>query len=450
MHTFSSSTTVCDDAQMTVNDESEASRLSDSGNPNPFKFDQKVTVSYQPRELAEQVTKCLNEKFVPLKKIAEGGMGQIFVAQERMSGRIVALKVMTPKAMGKPEFVQQFVREAVITARLQHSNIIPIYDIGFVTNNLLYYTMRYVAGEPLSKCLPRLAPKNRLRVLRHAASAVHLAHCQGLWHRDIKPANILVAKDGGVYVIDWGTVTVQRGANYRLHLPTIVVQESNPLRDPLPDLLLEATSNALSTMDALLVGTPAYMAPEQLSANDRIMGPASDVWAFGLMLYECLSGSHPYQDFAGEHPKRIWQYLLEHGVPCPTSLFPYAPRRLTDLCREMLQLDASRRLASLQIVVDMLDEILGDSALFCPPGQSSHTAAGLTLLAPAEAGASSSAQTLVRTLPLHAMTIPMADASGQAIQSMKLRLLLELAQVSWWQVSRRRQLKRQLIALGGN
>src|SRR5882757_8903157 len=129
----------------------------------------------------------LAERFKPVMEISQGGMGKIVLAKEILSGRYVALKVMLDYALNNDMLVEQFMREAIITARLQHPNIIPVYDLGFLNEGQLYYTMRYVEGKPLSALASSMTVEDRLRVLRSAAIAVDYAHSQSLWHRDLKP-----------------------------------------------------------------------------------------------------------------------------------------------------------------------------------------------------------------------------------------------------------------------
>src|SRR5262249_31200215 len=173
--------------------------------------------------------------------------------------------------------VQQFVREAVITARLQHPSIIPVYDLGFLSSNQLYYTMRYVHGHRFSELIGRIEMNEQLRILRNAALAVSAAHTEGLWHRDLKPGNIMVGVAGDTYVIDWGLVSVQPGRSYKLNLPEIVIGHQHHL---IPDNLMQQTSEALTDSGLFgRIGTPQYMSPEQFANNDSKEGVVSDVWA---------------------------------------------------------------------------------------------------------------------------------------------------------------------------
>src|SRR5262249_22967574 len=147
--------------------------------------------------------------------------------QESMTGRFVALKVMLERFLYSEPHVQQFVREAVITARLQHPNIIPVYDLGFMDDYHLYYTIRYVYRFHFGERMTTATSEENLRSLGLAAQGVLHAHQAGLWHRDIKPNNILVDKSGEVFVTDWGLVSIQPGRDYRFDLPSILVQRQS-------------------------------------------------------------------------------------------------------------------------------------------------------------------------------------------------------------------------------
>jgi len=309
----------------------------------------------------------LKRKYRPIRLLKSGGMGKIFLVQERFSGRFVALKVMLDQLSTSIPHVHQFVREAVITARLQHTNIIPVYDIGFIEGNQLYYTMRYVEGDQFGRLMGSVSLKTRLAILQAAARAVDYAHVLGLWHRDLKPENILIHKgfdrNGEVFVIDWGLVTVQPGANYKLDLPDILIDRRSFAFE---DRLIEATNEAITTMtfdpssgtgEARLIGTPAYMAPEQCCNDQQKMGAVSDVWAFGVMLFEAMTGEHPIPEHRNLGPREIISRVLHWDYQSPRSIDPGIPESLDSLCRQMLQ-PPDERLLSLKLFIDELDHFI--------------------------------------------------------------------------------------------
>lgn len=282
----------------------------------------------------------LNQRYRPIARIAKGGMGCIYLVEERDSGRFVALKLMTGDA---PPLVQQFIREGIITARLEHPNIIPVYDLGFLSTGQLYYTMRYIESLPLSELMPRFDLRSRVRILRDAARAVVFAHDQGLWHRDLKPDNILVGRFGDVYVIDWGLVTVQHGVEYKFDVPRIVVEKISYKLEV--DTFFDRTRGATTDVAGLFAGTPPYMAPEQLVADDSLMGAASDVWAFGVMLFSAMSGQHPIIGLSRMSSLSDLLLGVQAGrIRDVRELVPDAPAALASLCQRMLARDSHRRI----------------------------------------------------------------------------------------------------------
>jgi serine/threonine protein kinase len=337
--------------------------MDDKGSSSNFGFSA-GTIDFLDEGIDLRTSNQLMQKYRPLRVLNRGGMGKIFLVQERLSGRIVALKVMHDRYVTSTPHVHQFVREAVITARLQHPNIIPVHDIGFIQGNQLYYTMRYVEGESFGRSLGRAPLDARLAILRAAARAVDHAHDLGLWHRDMKPENILVGKDfarsGEVFVIDWGLVSVQPGRDYKLDLPEVLVERRSFAFE---DRLIEDTNEALSTLNldpnpgsgaARLIGTPAYMAPEQCRNDPMNMGAISDVWAFGVMLFEALTDQHPIPEHRDLGPVQIISRILQRDAIAPSSIRPAVPRYLDSICLQML-MPPEDRMRSLKPFITALE-----------------------------------------------------------------------------------------------
>jgi serine/threonine-protein kinase len=289
-----------------------------------------------------EAASSLAKRFQPIQVISTGGMGRVILAQDVLSGRFVAVKIMLRDILESEQYVQQFIREAVITARLQHPHIIPIYDLGFFTDGQLFYSMRYIEGKQFDELRSAIDLPERLRILRATALAVDYAHSLGLWHRDLKPQNILVGDFGDTYVIDWGLVSVQNGRDYRLKVPKIVLGRKTIV---LPDNLIKETEKALSATHGFM-GPPAYMAPEQLAQDAARMGAVSDVWALGIMCFEALTGQHPLENFKGA-PNQLMPSVLAEAMPSARDIAPDAPARLSALCERMLVKDPSRRMSDL-------------------------------------------------------------------------------------------------------
>ncbi len=207
-------------------------------------------------------------------EIARGGMGRVVEATDTTLGRKVALKAALAT---EPESLRRFARETQVTARLEHPSIIPVYDAGKTVDGVPFYVMRKVVGRPLSELVKeRRTIDERLGLLPNvlaAADAVAHAHGRGVLHRDLKPANILVGELGETVVIDWG-------------LAKII--------DDVPDEIIEepTSDDPLKTRAGQVVGTPGFMAPEQLHGDPATR--ACDVYSLGATLYHVLAGEPPH------------------------------------------------------------------------------------------------------------------------------------------------------------
>jgi serine/threonine-protein kinase len=329
--------------------------------------------------------------------------------------------------------VHQLVREAVITARLQHPHIIPVHELGFLTEGQLYYTMRYVDGNTLDDIAQKVDLEERLRILRNAATAVDHAHDQGLWHRDLKPNNILVGSLGDTYVVDWGLVSVQPGREYRLNLPRLIVERKIFV---MPDNLLDETREAVSTITGRIVGTPPYMSPEQIEGWDSAMGAVSDVWALGIMLFEAMTGRHPVENVGSLRPAEIFRQIMRDRLPSPRDISEDVPEVLDSLCKRMLHKSPHERMLTLKVYNEDLTQYLKYQ--------------GKTI-----AGFGTFSQ-LTKSKPKTASTENLNGKSTEGIKSTrtdnsentrlqkKVDLLLELAQLNMFSRKRRKWLWREL------
>jgi predicted Ser/Thr protein kinase len=208
----------------------------------------------------------------------QGGMGVVYRARQLRPSRIVALKVISPQLAGDRDFRERFAHESEIAASIEHSNVIPVYDVG-EESNLLYITMRYVEGTDLRAVIEgegRLAPPRAVEILAELTAALDAAHAHGLVHRDVKPANVLIAREGQrehVYLTDFG--------------------------------LAKLAASGGRTRAGMFVGTLDYAAPEQLEGQR--VDARTDVYAAGCVLYQMLTGSLP---FPQEHEAAImWAHM---------------------------------------------------------------------------------------------------------------------------------------------
>lgn len=205
-----------------------------------------------------------------LAKLGQGGMAVVYKGEHLRMNRLVAIKLLSPKLSRQPEFVARFHREAEIVSRLNHPNVVAIYDFGEAEDGLVYLAMEFLDGQPLSALINQegpLALERVVKIIWQAAAALHAAHHQGLIHRDFKPDNVMVCKPVGqsdwVKVVDFGV--------------------AKWLRVPPKEKVL--------TRRGLVVGTPHYMSPEQMAGKQ--LDARSDLYSLALVAYEMLAGAKP-------------------------------------------------------------------------------------------------------------------------------------------------------------
>jgi WD40 repeat protein/serine/threonine protein kinase len=201
-----------------------------------------------------------------LKKLGEGGMGLVFMARQRSIDREVALKMLKPKTARDPEQRAKFLTEAVVTGDLDHPNIVPIYDVGASPDNALFYAMKKVEGDPWLDVILERSLEENLDILMRTADAVGFAHFRGVVHRDLKPENVMLGAFNEVLVMDWGLAYSIEGFRKS-------------------ESITESTS---------MGGTPAYMAPEMATGPISKIGPRSDVYLLGAILFEIVTGKPPH------------------------------------------------------------------------------------------------------------------------------------------------------------
>jgi WD40 repeat protein/serine/threonine protein kinase len=201
-----------------------------------------------------------------LKKLGEGGMGLVFMARQRSIDREVALKMLKPKTAKDPEQRAKFLTEAVVTGELDHPNIVPIYDVGASADDALFYAMKKVEGTPWLDVVLEKSLEENLDILKRTADAVGFAHSRGVVHRDLKPENVMLGAFNEVLVMDWGLAYSTEGFR----------------------------KSASITESISMGGTPAYMAPEMATGPIKKIGPRSDVYLLGAILFEVVTGKPPH------------------------------------------------------------------------------------------------------------------------------------------------------------
>ncbi len=289
-------------------------------------------------------------------ELAQGGMGVVLRVWDRDLRRNLAMKMLLQEDGPKPTSaarLARFLEEAQVTGQLDHPNIVPIHELGIDDHGRVFFTMKLVQGETLAQVFEKVATGadgwNRTRalsVLLRVCDAMAFAHQKGVIHRDLKPANVMVGKFGETYVMDWGLARiVGRKANDVQTRPdatvSVVRTERRDTKGATPD-------SPLFTRDGDAVGTPAYMPPEQAVGNLEAVGPHSDVYAVGAILYHLLTGRMPFVDPGAHKSAREVLLLVAQGPPAPVhSLVHDAPAELEAICEKAMARKIEERYASM-------------------------------------------------------------------------------------------------------
>ena len=311
-------------------------------------------------------------------EVAHGGMGAVLLVWDEDLRRHLAMKVMLGKGSATEKaaaseadehMLARFLEEAQVTGQLDHPGIVPVHELGLDADGQVFFTMKLVRGKTLGEVLDELSrgegewtQARVLGLLLKVCEAMSYAHDKGVIHRDLKPANVMVGRFGEVYVMDWGLAKVlgrddERDIRVR---PTPGLPTSE-LRTERTDRAGEAPDSPLYTMDGDVVGTPAYMSPEQAAGRVSEMGPPSDVYALGAMLYHLIAGHMPYvrpDERANNYA--VWRWVKDGP---PTSLeeeAPDAPAELVSICdRAMARTSAERYADMSALAADLLAYVEG-------------------------------------------------------------------------------------------
>ena len=285
---------------------------------------------------ADLVGQVVADRYHIIKKLGEGGMGAVYLGEHVKMGRKSAIKVMNPGMAHDPDAVSRFNREASNASRISHPNVCQIYDFGETTDGLIYLAMEFIEGQSLTDLIDREGALPAVRaasILKQSADALQAAHDLGIVHRDLKPDNIMItqARDGAdvVKVVDFGIAKAVAG---------------------------DETGQKV-TKTGLVVGTPEYMSPEQLS-GDKLDG-RSDIYSLGLVLYRMLTGVLPFQaDTAQEVMiKRLTDEPTPLAEARPDIEFPPGAQAVLD--RVLQRLTADRYQNAAGFGRDTMDTVAG-------------------------------------------------------------------------------------------
>ena len=263
--------------------------------------------------------------------LGQGGVGIVFLARHKRLKRLVALKTLLAGAYATPQEHARFQREAEAVARLQHPNIVQVYDVGD-NDGRPYFTMEYVANGSLAHKLagaPHTA-RQAAQLVATLAAAVQAAHERGIVHRDLKPANVLLAEDGTPKVTDFG-------------------------------LARQQDDGAIPTQTGMTIGTPSYMAPEQARERPDAVGPSADIYALGAILYELLTGRPPFR--AATSAETVQQVISQEPAP-PSRLNDQVPSDLETICLKCLSKEPlSRYSTAAELANDLVRYLRGEPIL---------------------------------------------------------------------------------------
>ncbi|MBK8261182.1 MAG: protein kinase [Nannocystis sp.] len=276
--------------------------------------------------------------------LGEGGMGRVVLHHDALIGRDVAIKILSPAVHADEGLRLRFLREATVQGQLEHPAIIPVYELGVDPTGALYFTMKRIHGVTLEAILegrrydrPGFRAKySRRRLLSALASvclAVDLAHRRGIIHRDLKPGNIMLGDYGEVYVLDWGVAKIAQGS-------------AGGVDEPFP----------LATLPGTLLGTPGYMAPEQIAGADGVSA-AADLYSLGAILFEILAEQRLHDHTVAS---RLIRSTLDGADARPSRRVPGAELspHLEELCVKATALDPSERLGSARALHDGIERYL--------------------------------------------------------------------------------------------
>lgn len=261
------------------------------------------------------------------RELGKGAMGVVYLALDTQLDRQVALKIPKRSILEDTSALERFYREARTTSKIRHPNICAVYDVGSI-DGIHYLTMAYIPGKPVSSFLGKsklLSARRVAHLIRKIALALQEAHLQGVIHRDLKPSNIMLDNRGEPIVMDFGLACQ-----------------------------MNTVENARLTQSGTILGTPAYMAPEQVRGEVDQIGPQSDIYALGVILYQFLTGELP---FCGPM-MMVFAQIISNEPKRPEEFGVEVDPALSAICQKMMAKKLDERFASMREVADALTEYL--------------------------------------------------------------------------------------------
>jgi serine/threonine-protein kinase len=312
-------------------------------------------------------------RFRKVREHAAGNLGVVYVARDEELNREVALKEIKERNADHLHSRAKFLLEAEVTGGLEHPGIVPVYGLGRYADGRPFYAMRFIRGRSLLEAVNgfhkenaheghsgrrSLALQGLLRRFTDVCNAVAYAHSRGVLHRDLKPDNVMVGRYGETLVVDWG---LAKACGVSGGPATIELVD-----EPLPEATLRPSSadEAEATQAGSLVGTPAYMSPEQASGRIDLLGPASDIYGLGATLYHVMVGQPPIQAASlGE----ALQKVRDGEIPRPRSLAPWLDPALEAVCLKAMAPKLEERYSSARALAEDLDRWIAGEAVSAYP-----------------------------------------------------------------------------------
>ena len=296
-------------------------------------------------------------RYSGVREIARGGTGVLSAAFDPVTGRTVAIKTLRSDIRNVPNEKRRLLREARVTAQLQHPNTVPVYEIGNDLLHGIFFTMKLISGENLFQILKRIAggdqsaaqaypARRRVDAMAGACKALAYAHARGVIHRDVKPENIWLGNFDEVYLLDWGTAKVWGSMDDQ----TITRYDATELK--------KAEENQLQTLTGggQRPGTPLYMSPEQIQGT-RSIDERSDIFNAGVCLYELLAIVEP---FRGSNIDQTFRNIISGEIPPPSERAPNRkiPPLADQVAMRALKKKPAERFQTMREMIDAVSEII--------------------------------------------------------------------------------------------